>query len=394
MRILLWAPFGAGTHYWGPGTSAFRLYKNNNDKNIKVTLIHGSDFQDDFSDVFYEQIQLGHIDNRNPLSMLRYLRNSYIWLKNNHMNYDVFHGITAYYFTFIPAYFSHKHKISTFIKISGILGGFEQNGKLSKLSGFKNFRLKNANKFNGYISISSDITKSLKKNKIETERIHYIPNGVDIERFSPVSDEDKVKIRNKYSLNNKFTVLYVGGITENKNVIETVFAVHNLIRKGYDIQFVIVGSSRLGNKTENELSNYILHNNIEEYCIRVKHTITPEFYFKAADVFVLNSKHEGLSNSLLEAMSTGLPCIAYPASGTIDLIEDEINGYLTDGTATEIEQSILKLLENEILCKSLAKNARNKIKNKYSNIKVLEQHIELFEKSIEKNNLDIHLRKI
>ena len=81
MRILLWAPFGAGTHYWGPGTSAYRLYKNNKDKNVKVTLVHGSKSQDIFSDVYDEQIRIGNIDNKSLFSYLVYLYKSYRWIK-------------------------------------------------------------------------------------------------------------------------------------------------------------------------------------------------------------------------------------------------------------------------------------------------------------------------
>ncbi len=40
MRILLWAPYGAGSHYWGPGMSAFRLYKNQLGSDVQLYLAH------------------------------------------------------------------------------------------------------------------------------------------------------------------------------------------------------------------------------------------------------------------------------------------------------------------------------------------------------------------
>ena len=62
MRIILWAPSGAGTHYWGPGTSAYRLYRLNKNLDIKVTLVHGTDRQGDFPGVYDEQVQSGNLE--------------------------------------------------------------------------------------------------------------------------------------------------------------------------------------------------------------------------------------------------------------------------------------------------------------------------------------------
>ena len=108
MKILLWAPFGAGTHYWGPGTSAYRLFKNNQDSNTKVTLVHASEFQSDFPSTYFEQIKIGNIDKKSLLAYLNYLIASYKWIRKNHQDYDVFYGITAYFYTFLPAVFFKK----------------------------------------------------------------------------------------------------------------------------------------------------------------------------------------------------------------------------------------------------------------------------------------------
>lgn len=328
MKILLWAPFGAGTHYWGPGTSAYRLFKNNVD--AKITLVHASAYQSQFPNTYYEQVKIGSIDNKSMIGYFLYIVSSYKWIRRNHQSYDVFYGITAYFFTFLPALFFRKFKNNAkiFIKISGINGGFNNNGFISKLSGFRYFRNKYANKLSGYISISSDITKSLLENKILPDKIFYIPNGVDVTRFHPIGQIEKEKLRKENNVKNIFTLVYVGGLTFNKNVIETVKAVKDLLNKGYKVQFLIVGPDRSGGIIEKELIEFITQNKISDSCIRIEHSLKPEIYFQMSDVFVLNSKFEGLSNSLLEAMSTGLPPIAYPASGTIDLIENNINGFL------------------------------------------------------------------
>lgn len=386
MRILLWAPFGAGTHYWGPGTSAYRLYKANKDKEIKVTLIHATDRQSDFPDVYNDQIALPSLENSNIIGKIKYLIAAKRWIRKNHHKYDVVHGITAYFQMFIPALLFIKYNVPVYLKLTGEHGGFGENSKVSKLTGFKKLREMSANKISGYISISSTITQNLIESGIQSERIYYIPNGVDTNRFVPASLEQKNELRRKLGIKNKFTYCYIGGLTENKRVIETVKATYKLIKDGFEIQFLIVGPDRSQGVIENEINHYIKEHQLQDVCIRIDHTDKPEQYFKASDLFILNSKSEGLSNSLLEAMASGLPCIAYPASGTIDLIDDGVNGYLTDGQNDQIYEKIKNLCKNQSLYTLFAHNARETIEKNFSVDYVMNEHVLLFKKFISENN--------
>lgn len=56
---------------------------------------------------------------------------------------------------------------------------------------------------------------------------------------------------------------------------------------------------------------------------------------RAADIFLFTTKQEGLPRSLMEAMASGLPCVVSAIRGNVDLVEDEVNGYLcpTDDAA-------------------------------------------------------------
>ena len=379
MKILLWAPFGAGTHYWGPGTSAYRLYKENKDEQVEVTLVHGSEEQENFPEVFKRQIRICQLRKNSIFSTFYYLYNSYKWLYKNYHEYDVFHGITAYVYTFIPALIFKAFGKPAFIKVTGIHGGFENNGRISRISGISTLRLKKANTLSGYISISSDITASLKRSGVEAKRIKYIPNGVDTKRFRPILCEDKIALRKKMEINDVFTICYVGGLTKNKRIIEIVKAVHQLKEKGVRIQFLIVGPDRSGQIVENEIENYIKAYDLHDCCLRIHHTTQPEVYFNVSDLFILNSEFEGLSNSLLEAMACGLPCVATPASGTVDLIEDDINGCFTDGTFDNICEKILVLYNDKQLVSNMSNQARKKIIERFSVQYILKEHIKLFE---------------
>ena len=73
----------------------------------------------------------------------------------------------------------------------------------------------------------------------------------------------------------------------------------------------------------------------------------PAEYLRAADIFVLPSVAEGMSNSLLEAMATALPCAVSGIGGNIDLIEDGTTGRLVrDATPTAWSRALIELLDD------------------------------------------------
>ncbi|MBI2450083.1 MAG: glycosyltransferase family 4 protein [Candidatus Nealsonbacteria bacterium] len=96
---------------------------------------------------------------------------------------------------------------------------------------------------------------------------------------------------------------------------------------------------------------------------KVPHEEMP-FYFKAADMFVLNSGYEGLSHVILEAMSFGVPVIASSEGGNPELIEDNFNGFLVEYKNKEqIKQAILKLWSDKSLQEKFIRNSREKLKD-------------------------------
>ena len=80
---------------------------------------------------------------------------------------------------------------------------------------------------------------------------------------------------------------------------------------------------------------------------------------KGAEMFVMASEYEGMSNALLEAMCLGLPCISTKVSGAVDFINDGENGLLVDINDEEaLFKAIQKLADNKELRNEIGKKAR------------------------------------
>jgi len=79
-------------------------------------------------------------------------------------------------------------------------------------------------------------------------------------------------------------------------------------------------------------------------------------------LFILSSNYEGMPNSLMEAMSLGLPVISTdcPCGGPKFLIENNINGVLVPvGDKKKLEKAMNRLLSNPNIANELGKNANN-----------------------------------
>jgi len=85
-------------------------------------------------------------------------------------------------------------------------------------------------------------------------------------------------------------------------------------------------------------------------------------YFKTADLFILNSNYEGLSHTLLEAMTAGVPIIASKVGGNPEVICDGREGLLVDyNNEEQLAGAAYKILTDRMLAERLTANAKVKL---------------------------------
>jgi len=378
MKLVLWAPFGAGEHYWGPGTSAYRLYIKF-PKKISVTLVHSFKNQKTYPDIFDKQVYIPGLESKSLLYKFIFLIRSHLWLYRNRHEYDVVHGLTGFEFTFRPLWFAAKFlRKRVFIKLTTVYDGFGKNSQLSRLLGLPRIRRFQANTITGYIAISTEVVKNLRLNGVKTDRIHYIPNGVNTEVFFPVNNELRTIMKQQYLQTDQFTFLFVGGISHRKRVMEIIQAFCSLLKVYPSINLVIVGPDRSNDQLVKKIKIYIDTHQRQNNFFYFEHTNKPRDFYQIADAFILPSKSEGLSNSLLEAMASKLPVIVTPISGSNDLVQERITGIHTDGTISDLKTKMKFIYENQTIAEKLAANALGTIKDKFDTEIIVKSHLNLF----------------
>ena len=112
---------------------------------------------------------------------------------------------------------------------------------------------------------------------------------------------------------------------------------------------------------------------------------SPAEYLRAAQIFVLPSVAEGMSNSLLEAMATALPCVVSGIGGNTDLVTNAQTGRLVaEPTAEAWASTLIELLENPNEARRLGVAARERIDQTFALGVVVDRYVELYHRMVAK----------
>lgn len=184
------------------------------------------------------------------------------------------------------------------------------------------------------------------------ERFQIIPNGVDLDRFRPASDGDRRALRRHLGLREDLPlVLFVGFFSHEKCPDLLFDAWADTFATAPRSSLVIVGASRsdyyeIDPAMVERVRADAARLGCTDRLTLVEHTPSIEQYYRAADVFVLPSKREGLPNAVLEAMACGVASIVSRLPGVTDtLITDGVDGLLVEpGNRADLADALLALL--------------------------------------------------
>ena len=196
--------------------------------------------------------------------------------------------------------------------------------------------------------------------------IQVIPNGVDCNEFTPAA---------KKSPDGTLQILCVSRLIERKGINYLIDAMAHLQKAGINCQLQIVGEGNLLQDLKNQVSELGLNNRVE-LVGRLKHDELPGYYQKA-DIFILPSKNEGMSNTVLEAMAAGLPIITTRTGGALELVDK--NGILiSQEDSDDITRAVKHLVENPEERLVMGKHSR-KTAQKFSWQEVARQYKESYQ---------------
>jgi glycosyltransferase involved in cell wall biosynthesis len=201
---------------------------------------------------------------------------------------------------------------------------------------------------------------------IPLEKMVVIPNGVRVVEMEPVSraalgvSEDAL------------LVCCAGRLSPEKGFDRVIEALGAPALRGRNVELVIAGDGPSRGVLESLAETRGLAHRVH----LLGHRSDLPAVLRAADVFVLSSLHEGMSNVLMEAMALGRPCVTTPVGGVDELLIHGESGLVVEASASEpIAAALARLLDDPGLARRLGAAARERMARLFS----IEANVRRFE---------------
>jgi glycosyltransferase involved in cell wall biosynthesis len=189
------------------------------------------------------------------------------------------------------------------------------------------------------VAVSQHLAHHVTKFGVSNDRVRVVYNGVDASRFFPGS---KHEARKKLGVTEDNPVLlWVGSLVPVKGLDVLMLALQRVSQLGQGFRCYLVGDGPCRRLLVNQIGQLGLTDRVSLVGPR-PHRDLPD-WFRAADVFVLPSRSEGVPNVLLEAMACGVPFVATDVGGVAE-VADSASGPLVEPNPEALANALTRVL--------------------------------------------------
>lgn len=245
------------------------------------------------------------------------------------------------------------------------------------------------NTFDALVTNSEAIQQFLREIGVTT-RIEYIPNGVNLQRFHPVSTDEGLQqrqaLRARLGIPEHHKVIVaVGAIMPRKGPDIVLRAWRRILPRHPDTHVLFVGPRADTHdpklkKFGADIAGLVATSGAAQQVHFSGIVNDVENYLRAADLFILASSREGTPNSVLEAMATGLPCLVTPYLGISAGIGKAGEHYhLVERNDEAVAAALTRLLENAGEADTLAHAGQRFVVDNLDQQRSLDRYATLYE---------------
>ena len=210
---------------------------------------------------------------------------------------------------------------------------------------------------------------------LSTKKSYVIPTPIDFDIYRPINKE-KARIDLRLPLDKKLVLAGAMNLKDERKgflyliqALQIIYDSNNKLCS--DIELVVFGKldENILNKIPFKVHQLGRLNN-EKDIVKAYNT---------ADIYLAPSLEDNLPNTIMEAMSCGIPVVAFNVGGIPDMINNNLNGILTQPRSSEeLANGIMLLLTDEDLRKRFSINAREKVVKNFNEKLVAEKYLEVY----------------
>ncbi|MGN0317896.1 MAG: glycosyltransferase family 4 protein [Lachnospira sp.] len=160
-----------------------------------------------------------------------------------------------------------------------------------------------------------------------------------------------------------FVVGNVGRLSKQKGMEYYIKSIPGVLKKHPEARFMVIGSG----EDEEKLKELVCTLGLEDYIYFTGYRSDIQNIIEQLDLVVLSSLWEGLPLTPIEAFSVGKTIVATAVDGTVEIVEDGVNGVLVRAKDSEaLTEGINSLISNDALRKEFEYNAKKQFDSKFS----------------------------
>jgi glycosyltransferase involved in cell wall biosynthesis len=220
---------------------------------------------------------------------------------------------------------------------------------------------------------SASVADFYEKNaSIPSDLITVIPNGIPAASAS----EPETDLRKELGVSSDAKLVgYVGRLAPQKCLPDLIWAFQLLHQVVDNVFLVLVGQG----PERDQLAELAQNFDCRDKVFFLGHRKDAQAIMQQLDAFCLPSSFEGMSNSLMEAMSASVPVVVSDIPANLELVERNTNGLVFPlGIGPTITKAFKSILTDETLAKQLGLAAQKTIQERHSVQQLVDSHMELY----------------
>ncbi len=238
-----------------------------------------------------------------------------------------------------------------------------------------------------YIALSFDLREYLQGQVgVSGHKISHICNGVDTEHFTQAREKPKTLLPDGFNGKDIFIIGTVGRMEPEKDPVTLAKAFIQLLNEypqaRQNLRLVMIGDGVLLEPVKALLAQA----DVTELTWLPGERDDVSILLQTMDVFVLSSLVEGISNTILEAMASGLPVVATRVGGNSEIVDEDVTGLLVPRRdPASLAAAIHRYFRDPGMRRRHGALARRRIEEGFSIDKMVQQYHDLYDRLLYSN---------
>jgi glycosyltransferase involved in cell wall biosynthesis len=314
-----------------------------------------------------------------------YLLDTLKWLVWNRRHFDVIHCQQMFGPAMAAAIATMFIRRPFVVRVTSV--GDLGEVKAIKSMRFSSIRMRLIRRVSKWIALSAEMKIEIESLGIPSDRVTIIHNATEIPVESGTEQETRSKYRRKLGLTGTHTAVFTGRLSEEKCLDVLISAWPAVISSFPEAKLFLLGEGGDFRNVEGKLRARVETLGLSASIAFLGHVDNANEYLLASDAFVLPSRTEGMSNSLVEAFACGAAIVATDIGANREICIDGENALLFPvGDEVKLAEAVINLFRNPLLAATLGRAARAFAEEDLSIEKMVSSYIEVYREVLDRSN--------